>query len=38
MSYVAAAYGLTIGTLALYFWMMQRERGRLSADERRRDG
>jgi len=38
MSYVAAAYGITIGTLLFYFWMLQRERIRLSAEERRRDG
>ena len=37
MSYVAAAYGVTAGTLLIYFWMLRRERERLSAEERRCD-
>lgn len=29
MSYLVAAYGLTLATLVVYGWMLQRERGRL---------
>jgi hypothetical protein len=38
MTYVAAAYGVTIGTLLVYFWMLRRECDRLAAEERRREG
>lgn len=37
MTYLVAAYGVTIGTLLVYFWMLRRERNRLAGEERRRE-
>ena len=33
MSYAIAAYAITVGTLAVYAWLLRRERARLSGSE-----